>query len=120
MSLASVLQKNKQIKAENDDRALRALEHEHDPAAHSDPVSETASLITIKAENLNQLKVLSFLSSFCEWIYPSLTKILADEELKDREEKLKRKTLLDDIQKLTLEEARVAKRRCMNGGLLVE
>src|SRR6266567_4510903 len=92
MSLASVLQKNKKIEAENDARALRSLEHEHDPDTHPDPGSDAASLITIEAENLNRLKVPSFLNTFHEWIYPSLANFLADEELKDKEEKLKRRT----------------------------
>ena len=43
---------------------------------------------------------------------------LTDEELKEREEKLKRKTPADDKQ--TLGESRVTKRRCMDGSLLVE
>jgi hypothetical protein len=42
LSLASVSQKNKQIDAKNDARALKALEHEQDPEAHPDPGSETA------------------------------------------------------------------------------
>jgi len=118
MSLASILQKNKKIEAENDARVLKSLEHLHDPVAHPHPGSETASLITIDAENLNRLKVPSFFSSFRDWIYPSLANLLADEELKEREEKLKRKTLADDKQ--TPGESRVTKRRCMDGSLLVE
>ncbi|KIM41793.1 hypothetical protein M413DRAFT_71166 [Hebeloma cylindrosporum] len=118
MSLASILQKNKKIEAENDARALKALEHEQDPVAHPDPGSEQASLITIEAEDFNRLRIPSFLTSFRDWIYPSLAKLLADEELKDREEKQKRKTPSDD--KLSPEELRISKRRCMDGTTLVE
>ena len=91
MSLASVLQKNKKIEAKNDASALRSLEHGHDPDTHPDPGSDAVSLITIEAKNLNFncLKVPSFLNTFREWIYPSLANFLADEELKDKEEKLK-------------------------------
>jgi len=77
-----------------------------------------ASLITIDAENLNRLKVPSFFRSFRDWIYPSLANPPRDEELKEREEKLKRKTPAGDKQ--TPGESRVTKRRCMNGSLLVE
>jgi hypothetical protein len=118
LSLASILQKNKKIEAENDARALKSLEHEQDPIAHPAPGSEAASLITIDAGNLARLKVSSFFSSFREWIYPSLANFLADEELKEKEEKLKRKTPSDDKQ--TPGESLTSKRRCMDGSLQVE
>jgi len=120
LSLAVILQKNKKIEAENQARSYKTLEHEQDPEAHPVPRSETASLITIEEDDLTRLKVPSFFGTLREWIYPSLSRYLADEELKDREEKAKRKTLSDDSSKQTPEEARVAKRRCMDGSLQVE
>lgn len=104
--------------AENDARALKSLEHEQDPVAHPETGSKTASLITIRTENLNRLKVPSFLNSFREWVYPSLANLLADEELRDREEKSKRKASSDDKQ--SPEESRANKRRCMDGSSHVE
>jgi hypothetical protein len=120
LPLAVILQKNKKIETENQARSYKTLEHEQDPIAHPDPGSETASLITIPEEDLNRLKVPTFLGTLREWIYPSLSRYLADEELKDREEKVKRKTPSDDSSKQTPEEARVAKRRCMDGSSQVE
>ena len=75
-------------------------------------------MITINEEDLNCLKVSTYFSMVQQWIYPSLGNLLADTELKEREEKVKRKTPPDD--KLTSEEARVAKRHCMDGSLHVE
>ena len=89
MSLTAILQKNKQIEAENVTRSLKNLEHAHNPKAHPAPRSEMASLITIEEEDLNCLKVPSFLSSFHNWIYPSLANFLAVKELKEKEEKAK-------------------------------
>ncbi|KAF8805786.1 hypothetical protein BYT27DRAFT_7103707, partial [Phlegmacium glaucopus] len=85
LSLASVLQKNKKIEAENDARALKTLAHEEDPIANPQPGSETASLITIEFENLNRLKVPSFYSSFREWIYPTFTPLEFAQSLFDTE-----------------------------------
>src|SRR6266567_6016461 len=118
LSLSAKLQQNQKIEAENEARSFKTLDHVRDPEAHPDPGSETASMITIDEEDLKHLKVSSYFSTVQRWIYPSLGNLLADAELKEREEKVKRKTPPDD--KLTPEEARVAKRRCMDGSLLVE
>ncbi|KAF8811593.1 hypothetical protein BYT27DRAFT_7049843, partial [Phlegmacium glaucopus] len=120
LSLASILQKNKKIEAENDARSLKTLAHAEDPVSNPHPGSETASLITIELENLNRLKVPSFYSSFREWIYPSLANFLADEELKDKEDKLKRKVASESADIRTTEEILRAKRRCMDGSNQVE
>jgi len=88
LSLASKLQRNKKIEAKNNNRAAKSLDHEQDPEAHPEPRSETASLITIDPKDLNRLKVPAIVATFREWIYPSLSVFLADEDVK---EKVKRK-----------------------------
>ena len=118
LSLSARLQQNQKIEAENEARSFKTLDHLHDPQAHPDPGSEMASMITIDEEDLNRLKVLTYFSMVQQWIYPSLGNLLTDAELKEREEKVKRKTPPDD--KLTSEEARVAKQHCMDGSLHVE
>jgi len=89
LSLASKLQRNKKIEAENDNRAAKSLDHEQDPEAHPEPRSETVSLITIDPKDLNRLKIPAIVATFREWIYPSLSVFLADEDVK---EKVKRKS----------------------------
>ncbi|KAF8815641.1 hypothetical protein BYT27DRAFT_7128821, partial [Phlegmacium glaucopus] len=123
LSLASILQKNKKIEADNDARALLTLAHAEDPVANPAPGSETASLVTIEPENLSRLKVPSFYNSFREWIYPSLANRLADEELKDREEKPPLPlsgVLSESADGQSAEEVIRAKRRCMDGSNQVE
>ena len=118
LSLSARLQQNQKIEAENEARSFKTLDHIHNPTAHPDPGSEMASMITIDEEDLNCLKVSTYFSMVQQWIYPSLGNLLTDAKLKEREEKVKRKMLLDD--KLTSEEARVAKWCCMDGSLHVE
>ncbi|KAF8147685.1 hypothetical protein B0H34DRAFT_669403, partial [Crassisporium funariophilum] len=120
LSLSSILQKNKKIEAQNDARLLKTLEHEEDPVANPQPGSETASLVTIDAENMNRLKVPAFFNTFWDWVYPSLAKFFADEELKDKEEKLKRKITSDPADTQSPEEVLRTKRRCMDGSNMVE
>ena len=120
LSLSARLQQNQKIEAENEARSFKTLDHLCNPQAHPDPGSETASMITIDEEDLNRLKVSTYFSTVQQWIYPSLGNLLADTELKEREEKVKRKTPPDDKLTSELEEARVAKRRCMDGSLHVE
>jgi hypothetical protein len=114
LSLSNILQRNKNIEAENDARSAKTLNNALDPVAHPQPGSEVASLITIDPEDLARLRVPSFFTSVGDFIYNSLARHLADEELKDKEDK-KRKD--DDI---LAEEARVSKRRCMDGSNHVE
>jgi hypothetical protein len=118
LPLISILQKNKEIESKNAERALKTLNHTLDKDAHPDPGSDAASLVTLDPEDRDRFKVPSFASSFRDYIYSSLAKWIADEDVKDKEDlKLKRKAT--DEPKLTAEEARIAKRRCMNGKNLV-
>jgi hypothetical protein len=114
LSLSNILQRNKKIEAENDARSAKTLNNALDPAAHPQPGSEAASLITIDPEDLARLRVPSFFASVRDFIYNSLARHLADKDLKDKEEK-KRKD--DDI---LVEDARISKRRCMDGSNHVE
>ena len=114
LSLPNILQKNKGIEAENDARSAKTLNNALDPVAHPQPGSEVASLITIDPEDLARLRVPSFFASVRDFIYNSLARHLADEELREKEEK-KRK---DDV--ILPEDARVSKRRCMDGSNHVE
>ena len=114
LSLPNILQRNKKIEAENDARSANTLNHALDPVGHPQPGSEVASLITIDAEDLARLRVPSFFISVRDHIYNSLVRHLADEELKEKEEK-KRKD--DDV---PAEDLRLSKRRCMDGSNHVE
>ena len=98
--LPTILQKNKD------------LEQHSRPNAHLG--SEVVSLITIYPEDLAWLRFPSFFASMCDFIYNSLARHLANEELKEKEEK-KRKG--DDI---LAEDVRVLKRHCMDGSNHVE
>ena len=119
LSLASILQKNKKIETSNDERSLRTMAHVEDPAGHPQPGSETASLVTIDSANMRLLRIPSYFSTLREWIYPSLARELADAELKEKEEKLKRK-VASDTDTQSPEETLRTKRRCMDGSSLVE
>ncbi|KIJ99815.1 hypothetical protein K443DRAFT_101530 [Laccaria amethystina LaAM-08-1] len=112
--LSNILQRNKKIEAKSDVRSAMTLNNALDPGAHPQPGSEVASLITIDQEDLARLRVPSFFASVCDFIYNSLMRHLADEELKEKEEK-KRKD--DDI---LAEDARISKRCCMDGSNHVE
>ena len=114
LSLPNILQKNKKIEAENDARSAKTLNNALDPVAHPEPGSEVASLITIDPEDLARLRVPSFFASVRDFVYNSLARHLADEELREKEEK-KRK---DD--NILAEDARISKRHCMDGSNHVE
>jgi len=109
LSLPNILQKNKGIEAENDARSAKTLNNALDLVAHPQPESEAASLITIDPEDLTRLRVPSFFASVHDFIYNSLMRHLADEELREKEEKKWK----DDV--VLPEDARVSKRRCMDG-----
>ncbi|KAF8974295.1 hypothetical protein BDZ97DRAFT_1772843 [Flammula alnicola] len=111
LPLISKLQKNKEIEDKNAERALKTLNHTQDMTAFPDAGSEAASLVTLDPEDLDRFRVPSFALSFRDYIYSSLAKWIADEEIKDP--KNKRKAL--DDPKITSDEARIAKRHCMNG-----
>ncbi|EDR15531.1 uncharacterized protein LACBIDRAFT_321435 [Laccaria bicolor S238N-H82] len=114
LSLPNILQKNKNIEADNDARSAKTLNHALDPAGHPELGSEVASLITIDPEDLARLRIPSFFASIREHVYNSLARRLADDELKEKEEK-KRKD--DDV---SAESLRLSKRRCMDGTNHVE
>jgi hypothetical protein len=114
LSLPNILQKNKKIEADNDARSAKTLNNALDPVAHPQPGSEVASLITIDPEDLARLRVPSFFASVREFIYSSLARHLADDELKEKEDK-KRKD--DDI---LAEDVKISKRHCMDGSNHVE
>ena len=114
LSLPNILQKNKKIEADNDARSAKTLNNALDPTHHPEPGSEVASLITIDPEDLARLRIPSFFVSVRDHIYNSLARRLADDELKEKEDK-KRKD--DDV---PAEDLRLAKRRCMDGTNHVE
>ncbi|KAF8197406.1 hypothetical protein BJ912DRAFT_875146, partial [Pholiota molesta] len=122
LPLISALQRNKEIEAQNTARSLKTLNHHIDPVVHPEAGSETASLITIDPEDQARLKVPSFFNSVRDYIYPSLAKWIADEEILDREAaaaaaSLKRKA--GDEKSLPAADAAVMKRRCMDGSRMI-
>jgi len=112
--LPNILQKNKKIEAENDARSAKTLNNALDLAGHPQPGSEVALLITIDPEDLAWLRVPSFFASVHDHIYNSLARCLADDELKEKEEK---KWKDDNI---PAEDLRLSKRCCMDGTNHVE
>ena len=111
LPLLSILQMNKEIEEKNAERSRKTFNHTFDPTVHTEPGSDEASLISLDDADLNRFRVPSFAASFPNLIYSKLAKWIADEEIKEK--KLKRKPT--DDTKLSAEEARIAKRRCMNG-----
>jgi hypothetical protein len=114
LPLISILQMNKEIEEENAERSRKSFNHVSDPTVHKESGSEQASLISLDEVDLNRFRVPSFAASFPGLIYSKLAKWIADEDIKS---KLKRKPA--DEQKLSAEDARIAKRRCMNGQKMV-
>jgi len=86
-----------------------------DPTVHTEPGSDEASLISLDDEDLNHFHIPSFTASFPNLIYSKLAKWIADEDIKDKL-KLKRKPT---DEKPSMEDARIAKQRCMNGQKMV-
>ena len=114
LSLPNILQKNKKIEAENDARSAKTLNNAPDPAGHPQPGSEVTSLITINPKDLTRLRISSFFASVHDHIYNSLARCLADDELKEREEKKQK----DD--NISADDVRLSKRCCMDGTNHVE
>ncbi|KAF8165998.1 hypothetical protein B0H34DRAFT_634299, partial [Crassisporium funariophilum] len=112
LSLTNILKQNKKIEAKNEARTLLTFQNHVDPVTYPVAGSETASLITIDSEDLNRLKVPSFFLTVCDYIYSSLAKWIADEEI----EKSKRKS----DNKPTAEELCASKRQCMDGSVQVK
>jgi len=115
LPLLSILQMNKEIEEKNAERSRKTFNHSFNPVIHTQPGSDEASLISLDDADLNCFHVPSFMASFLNLIYSKLTKWIADEEIKEK--KLKRKPT-DDL-KPSAEEARIAKRCCMNGQKMV-
>ena len=111
LPLISILQMNKEIEEKNAERSRKTFNHTCDPTVHTESGSEEASLISLDDVDLNRFRVPSFVASFPNLIYSKLAKWIADEDIKDKL-KLKRKPA---DEKLSAEDARIAKRRCMNG-----
>ena len=102
---------NKEIEEKNAERSRKTFNHTFDPTDHTESGSEEASLISLDDVDLNRFRVPSFVASFPNLIYSKLAKWIADEDIKDKL-KLKRKPA---DKKLSAEDARIAKQRCMNG-----
>ena len=111
LPLISILQMNKEIEKKNAERSRKTFNHTCDPTVHAKSGSEEASLISLNDVDLNRFRVPSFVASFPNLIYSKLAKWIANEDIKDKL-KLKRKPA---DEKLSAEDARIAKRRCMNG-----
>jgi hypothetical protein len=116
LPLISILQMNKDIEEKNAERSRKTFNHASDPTVHTEPGSDEASLISLDDVDLNRFHVPSFAASFPSLIYSKLAKWIADEEIK---EKLKLKRKPADELKISAEDARIAKRRCMNGQKMV-
>ena len=104
------LQCNKLIEEQNADRTQRTLDHAYDPANHPNPGSEQASMITIDTNDMHILRSSTVLDSLKAIVPFYLLQRLA---LLD---KSKRKQPEDTV--ADLNEARDAKRRCMDGASL--
>lgn len=116
LPLVSILQMNKEIEEKNTTRSGKTLSHISNPTIHTEPGSDEASLSSLDDADLNHFRIPSFAAPFPNLIYSKLAKSIADEDIKEKL-KLKRKTN-DDI-KLSMEDARIAKRRCINGQKMV-
>ncbi|KAF8186691.1 hypothetical protein BJ912DRAFT_852133 [Pholiota molesta] len=116
----SVLQRNKEIEAQNAARSLQRLNHAQNPETFPDDGSEAASLITLDLEDRARLKIPSFFTAVREHVYPSLARWLADEEILDREATtpLKRKAG-DERTSVSAAETAARNRRCMDGSKMV-
>ncbi|KAF8804090.1 hypothetical protein BYT27DRAFT_7225534 [Phlegmacium glaucopus] len=97
---------NKEIESQNAERALKTLNHTLNNEAYPGPGSDAASLITLDPEDRDHFKIPPPALSFRDYIYSSLAKWIADEDSKRR---------TGDEPRPTAEEARIAKRHCMDG-----
>ena len=113
MPLKIKLSMNKDIEQQNEQRALGAYNHLADPVTYPDPGSEAASLITIDSAEMRSLFIPSVFSSLTSVMPLYLLQLVG---LKDPQDKEKHKR--DDSQTL-VDEAHIAKRRCMDGTKLI-
>jgi len=111
---------NKDIEEKNKERELKTLKNMQDPTSYPEPGSETASLITIDEEDINDLKDQTMFSKFISVLPNSLIQRITRENRHEREEREKRKR--DDSSKTNSDEnlTREAKRRCMDGDRAAE
>ena len=115
LPLISILQMNKEIEEKNAERSWKTFNHTCDPTVYTESGSEEASLISLNNTDLNRFCVPSFAASFPNLIYSKLAKWIANEDIKEKL-KLKRKPANE---KLSAEDARIAKQCCMNGQKMV-
>ena len=110
------LSMNKEIESKNKQRATHAYKHALDPIANPDPSSEAASMITITSKEFRSLSIPSVMSNVASVIPLYLLQLVG---LKDAQDKRKRdnpQSLTDSLSSL---DARIMKRRCMDGTKLV-
>ena len=109
------LSMNKNIEQANFARAERAYMHALDSVANPDPGSEAASMITISSEEMSSLSVPSIMSTLMSVMPLYLLQIL---NLQDKD-KRKREVSSGLTDSTSTMDARIAKRRCMDGSKLV-
>src|ERR1700678_3773046 len=120
LQLYDKLSMNKDIEKKKIKRELKTLKNMQDPTSYPEPGSETASLITIDKEDINDLKDQTMFSKFISVLPNSLIQRITRENRHEREEREKRKC--DDSSKTNSDEnlTREAKRRCMDGDRAAE
>ena len=121
LSLREKLSTNKEIEEKNKERELKTLKNKQDPTAFPDPGSEVASFVTIDEADIEDLKDPSMFSRFIAVMPDLLIQRITRENRQEKEEKEKKeKRRLDDNQKSSSDDSRVAKRRCMDGDKAAE
>lgn len=115
LSLAGKLKKCKDIEEQNDARKLMSINHLSDPEEFPDDGSEEASIFTLDAEDIRKLKVPSFAALYHAILPSFIANYLAEEKLIEEDLKEIEKRKRDDTSKLSPEDTRIAKRRCMDG-----
>jgi len=120
LTLYDKLSMNKEIEEKNKERRLKKLKNIQDPVAYPDPGSETASLITIDEEEIDDLKDQSMFNKLLSILPTSLIQRINRETRHEKEEKEKRKR--DDNSKSSSDDtpSREIKRRCMDGDRAAE
>ena len=117
------LEKNKQLEAENSARTVAKLNHRLNQEAYPDDGSDLASLVTIEEGDLIQLLDDDLRAHYRPVMSIAVTKWVADTQkaiAEGEHPSLKRAfnvAVADVTKKTSAEEARLAKRRCMDGSL---
>src|ERR1700678_1130442 len=120
LQLHDRLSMNKEIEEKNRERETKTLKHMQDPLAHPEPGSETASLLTIDEEDINDLKDQTMFAKFLSVLSNSLIQRITRENRHEKEEREKRKR--DDNSKTHTDKSlgREVKHRCMDGDKAAE